>query len=82
VDGSEYGRAETPHAIAAHTQVFSALHRLGFRERDVRDVLGELRKQNDLREASNERLLREALQRLAPPRVRPGRPTASTTGVG
>jgi CBS-domain-containing membrane protein len=70
-DGSEYGHVERPHTIAAHTQVFSALRHLGFRERDIHAVLGELRKQNDLREAGAERLLREALQRLAPPRVNP-----------
>ena len=69
-DGSEYGRAERPHSIEAQTRVFSALRHLGFRERDIHAVLGELRKQNDLREASTERLLREALQKLAPPRVK------------
>ena len=72
-DGSEYGRTERPHSIEAQTQVFSALRHLGFRERDVHAVLGELRKHNDLRAASTERLLRAALQRLAPPGVKPMR---------
>jgi 5-methylcytosine-specific restriction endonuclease McrA len=70
-DGSEYGHAARAHTIAAQTQVFFALRHLGFRERDIHAALGELRKQNDLREASSEELLREALQRLAPPRVKP-----------
>ena len=70
-DGSEYGHAERPQTIDAQTRVFSALRHLGFRERDIHAVLGELRKQNDLRQASTERLLREALQTLAPPRVKP-----------
>ncbi len=70
-DGSDYGHAERPHTIAAHTQVFSALRQLGFREKDIQAVLGVLRKQNDLREAGAERLLRDALQRLVPPRVKP-----------
>jgi hypothetical protein len=72
-DGSEYGHGNRPHTIAAQTQVFSALRHLGFRERDVHTVLEELRKQNDLGETSKERLLRGALQRLAPPRVKPTR---------
>ena len=70
-DGSQYGRAERPQPIDAQTRVFSALRHLGFRERDIHPVLGKLRSQNDLREASTERLLREALQNLAPPRIKP-----------
>ncbi len=70
-DGSEYGHAPTPHIVEANTKVFSALRQLGFRERDIHPVLGGLQEQNDLREASTERLLREALQKLAPPRVKP-----------
>jgi 5-methylcytosine-specific restriction endonuclease McrA len=69
--GSEYGQPETPHAIEAHTKVFSALRHLGFRESDVQVVLQQLRERNDLREAGAERLLREALQKLAPPRAKP-----------
>jgi CBS-domain-containing membrane protein len=65
-DGSKYGHTIRPHTIAAHTQVFSALRHLGFRERDIHAALGELRQQNDLQEHSTERLLREALTEARP----------------
>jgi hypothetical protein len=41
-DGSVYGRTASPHAIDAQAKVFSALRNLGFREREIHAVLGEL----------------------------------------
>jgi Holliday junction resolvase RuvA-like protein len=70
-DGTEYGRADCPRSQDTLAKVFSGLRRLGFREREVRAALAELTKRADLREATAESLLREALQKLAPPRVTP-----------
>jgi hypothetical protein len=63
-DGSAYGQAVAPRVADAQTKVFAALRHLGFRERDVRAVLAELRADPELREATAERLLREALCRI------------------
>jgi Holliday junction resolvasome RuvABC DNA-binding subunit len=63
-DGSAYGQAVAPRVADAQTKVFAALRHLGFRERDVRAVLAELRADDELREATVERLLREALCRI------------------
>jgi hypothetical protein len=63
-DGSAYGQAVSPRVADAQTKVFAALRHLGFRERDVRAVLAELRADQELREATAERLLREALCRI------------------
>lgn len=63
-DGSPYGQAVAPRVADAHTKVFSALRQLGFREREVRAVLTELRADSELREATTEHLLREALCRI------------------
>jgi HNH endonuclease len=65
-DGTPYGEAVSASSIDAHAKVFGALRNLGFRERDVRAVLGELRKDPNLRDASTEHLLREALTRIRP----------------
>lgn len=67
-DGSAYGQSVTPQVIDAIAKVFSALRNLGFKEKEIHAVLAELRRQGDLRDAPIEHLLREALQRLAPPR--------------
>jgi hypothetical protein len=47
---------------------FAGLRHLGFRERDVRAVLAELLADDELRDATAERLLREALCRIRPTR--------------
>ena len=52
--------------VDAHTKVFSALRQLGFRELEVKTVLGELRGDVELGGATVERLLREALCRIRP----------------
>jgi hypothetical protein len=70
-DGSEYGHLDRPQALDTHAKVFSGLRGLGFREREARAVLAELREQSELRDASAERLLRAALQMLTPARARP-----------
>jgi 5-methylcytosine-specific restriction endonuclease McrA len=67
-DGSGYGHPLQPRALDAAAKVFAGLRNLGFRESEVRQVLCELRKDNQLRDASAEALLRQALQRLRPPR--------------
>ncbi len=63
-DGTAYGHAITPRVVDAHTKVSSALRNLGFREREVRVVLAELLADEELRGATPERLLREALCRI------------------
>ena len=67
-DGSAYGHAVAPRVADVQTKVLAALRHLGFRERDVRAVLAELRADEELREATAERLLREALCRIRPSR--------------
>jgi hypothetical protein len=51
-------------AIDVHAKVFAALRELGFREREVRTVLEELRQEADLLGANTAGLLREALRRI------------------
>ena len=63
-DGTEYGQTLQPQALDVSAKLFSALRGLGFREREVRAVLAELRKDEDLRNASIEHLLRESLRRI------------------
>jgi hypothetical protein len=70
-DGSVYGGALQPQALEAQAKLFSALRHLGFKEREVRAVLAELRAAPGLRDASVTELLREALRRLHPPQPRP-----------
>jgi HNH endonuclease/RuvA, C-terminal domain len=67
-DGTDYGHAVTPRVVDAHAKVFSGLRNLGFREREIRAVLAELLADEDLRDTSPERLLREALCRIRIPR--------------
>jgi hypothetical protein len=67
-DGSTYGHAVAPRVVDAQAKVFAGLRHLGFRERDVRAVLAELRADDELRDATAERLLREALCRIRPTR--------------
>jgi hypothetical protein len=69
-DGTEYGQALEPRALEMAAKLFSALRNLGFREREVRAVLAELRSDDELRDASIECLLREALRRMPLPSVR------------
>jgi hypothetical protein len=63
-DGSTYGYALAPRVVDAHAKVFAGLRHLGFRERDVKAVLAELLADDELRDATAERLLREALCRI------------------
>jgi 5-methylcytosine-specific restriction endonuclease McrA len=63
-DGTHYGTAVAASSIDTHARVFGALRNLGFREREARAVLVELRNDASMREASTEHLLREALQRV------------------
>jgi hypothetical protein len=67
-DGTDYGHAVTPRVIDVHTKVFSGLRNLGFREREIRAVLAELLADDELRDATPGRLLREALCRIRPGR--------------
>jgi hypothetical protein len=63
-DGSRYGEPMNPALLDVHAKVFKALCGLGFRERDVRWVLGELRREPGAAEVTAEGLLREAVGRL------------------
>jgi hypothetical protein len=63
-DSSAYGRAVAPRVVEAQAKVFAGLRHLGFRERDIKAVLAELLADDDLRDATAERLLREALCRI------------------
>ncbi len=69
-DGTEYGQVLEPRALEVAAQLFSALRGLGFREREVRTVLAELRNDHALRDCSIGCLLREALRRIPLPSVR------------
>jgi hypothetical protein len=69
-DGTEYGQALQSRALDVQAKLFSALRGLGFREREVRAVLAELQKDDQLREASIACLLREGLRRIHSPPVR------------
>jgi hypothetical protein len=68
--GAAYGCVLAPEARELQTKLFSALRHLGFKEREVRTVLAELRAEADLRAASLQNLLREALRRLHPAQAR------------
>jgi Holliday junction resolvasome RuvABC DNA-binding subunit len=63
-DGSPYGAPANPNALDTLAKVFKALCKLGFREREVRRVLDELRREPAVATATVERLLRDALGRL------------------
>jgi len=69
-DGNEYGHPLQPKVLDVQAKLFSALRGLGFRERDVQLVLAELRLDQDLRGASINHLLREALRRIRLPGTR------------
>jgi RuvA, C-terminal domain len=68
-DGRAYGQPQRPRGIEVQTKVFSGLRNLGFREGEVRTVLAELGQRAELREASAEQWLRDALRRLHRPRA-------------
>jgi hypothetical protein len=70
-DGSVYGAALQPQALAARAKLFSALRHLGFKEREVRVVLAELRAEPGLEGGSLQDELREALRRLHLSQPRP-----------
>ncbi len=79
-DGSVYGGVANPKTADMMSKVFSALRGLGFREGEVRAVLGELRTRDELQAACVQDWLRAALARLTPAgqvypsRVSPNRP--------
>jgi len=66
-DGRAYGQPQQPRVIEVKTKVFSGLRGLGFREGEVRTVMAELGQRAELRDASAEQWLREALRRLHRP---------------
>jgi len=63
-DGTDYGQALQADALDVQAKLFSALRGLGFREREVREVLAELRQDEGLGGASVGQLLREGLRRI------------------
>ncbi len=68
-DGTPYGQAPVPQALDVRAKAFSALRGMGFKEGEVRAVLAELRREEDLRDASLSDLLLEALRRIRPSRA-------------
>jgi Holliday junction resolvasome RuvABC DNA-binding subunit len=68
-DGSDYGRALEPRVAEIQAKAFLALRGLGFREGEVRRALAESRKRGDDRQASIERVVRDALAELTPLRT-------------
>ena len=63
-DGAEYGHRTEPTAAEAQSKTFQALRGLGFREAEIRAVLGELCRDVTLKDAPVQQLLREALVRI------------------
>jgi len=64
-DGARYGSVTNPRAVATHEEAFRALRALGFREREARQALEQVRTGTHGGDASTERVLREALSVLA-----------------
>jgi hypothetical protein len=69
-DGNAYGQPVTPGAVDVQTKVFSGLRGLGFREGEVRAVMAELRRCEELETAPPAEWLRQALRRLRRPGAR------------
>jgi len=69
-DSTPYGQAIEPQALDVQARLFSALRNMGFKEGEVRAVLEELQRDDGLRGASMQDLLRESLRRIRPHRVR------------
>ncbi|HEX4334474.1 MAG TPA: hypothetical protein VH062_01095, partial [Polyangiaceae bacterium] len=67
-DGSDYGSAPEPRAVEMRAKAFAALRGLGFREGEIRRALAESC-QLGVPEMNLERVVRDALARLTPPRV-------------
>ncbi len=68
-DGGSYGELADPVVLDVEAQVFAGLCGLGFRVREVRVVLAELRARSADSMLSAEQLLREALLELTPDRA-------------
>ena len=66
-DGTPYGETVQPKTLEVHAKVFRRAAGLGFRESDVRRVLGELCAERDAQGVSAEGWLRAALHRLTNP---------------
>ena len=66
-DGRAYGQLQTP-GLTVQAKVSAGLRGLGFRDTEVRAVMAALQQQDDLAEATPQKWLRAALQRLHPPR--------------
>jgi hypothetical protein len=60
-DGARYGSLTNPRAVATHEEAFRALRALGFREREARRALEQVRTNTHVGDAGTERVLREAL---------------------
>jgi len=68
-DGTPYGQAIEPRALDVQARLFSALRNMGFKEGEVRAVIEELRRDDGLRGASIQELLREGLRWIRPSRL-------------
>jgi hypothetical protein len=64
-DGSSYGLPESPKRQDIHTKLFKALRGMGFREKETRHALDEVRERLP-RESDAQTLLRAALALLTP----------------
>jgi 5-methylcytosine-specific restriction endonuclease McrA len=65
-DGTPYGQPVTATSADTHAKIYSALHNLGFRDREIHAVLAEIRTDTALRNAPIEHMLRAALRRIRP----------------
>ena len=63
-DGAAYGEVVDPTSLDVQAKVFGALRGLGFREGEVRRVMGEMRGEQALRGATAEVWLRAGLERI------------------
>lgn len=65
-DGTAYGETVQPRSIDFRAKLFGALRGLGFREGDVRRVIGELRGNGFDGRGTLAAMLKDAVQRLTP----------------
>jgi hypothetical protein len=63
-DGRRYGDVVTPHSADVFEKVSAALRNLGFKDREIRAVLGELRRSPEATSDRPEDVLRKAVGKL------------------
>jgi Holliday junction resolvasome RuvABC DNA-binding subunit len=65
-DGSLYRGVVSPRSVAAQTQAFAALCRLGFREGEVRRALDRVQTEAGVDAGEAQQVMRAALRLLTP----------------